>query len=234
VLWQSNSSFVIANNIFYEPRGAAIELNPCASKTNVVVRNNVSTAPQMLAGGSCRGVSLVNNDTSTDPRLADPEQGSFQLRATSPAIDVADVSFSVLLDHNGTARPQGGGFDVGAFEFIDPSTVPPVVSITSPAPGASVSGDVVISAKVSDTDLATVQFQINGEDIGPKGTSREHSITWNVDKFPNGLALITVIARDAAGNLGTTSLIVTVNHPDNPNEPGPPDSQSVPRVRGRR
>jgi hypothetical protein len=234
VLWQSNSSFTIANNIFYEPRGAAIELNPCSSKTNIVVRNNVSTAPRMLAGGSCRGVTLTNNDTSTDPRLVDPEEGSFQLSATSPAIDIADVSVSALLDHNGTPRPQGGGFDVGAFEFIDPLTVPPMVSISSPAPGANVSGDIVISAKVSDTDLAAVRFQVNGEDIGPEGATSEHSVTWNVDDLPNGLALITAIARDAAGNLGTTSLIVTVNHPSSPGEPSPPDSQSVPRVRGRR
>jgi hypothetical protein len=234
VLWNSNRNFVIANNIFYQPRGAAIDLTPCAGKTNIVVRNNINTASRMLSE-SCRAISVANNDTSTDPRLVDPEQGSFQLHESSPAIDVAEVSFSALLDHNGTPRPQGGGFDVGAFEFIDPSTVAPVVAIISPAPGASVAGDLLITAKVTDTDAIAVQFQINGVDIGPEDTSGEYGIVWNLDAFPSGLAVITAIARDAAGNQGTTSLVVSIDHATSPNEPsGPPNPQSIPRVRGRR
>jgi hypothetical protein len=235
VLWNSNRNFVIANNIFYQPRNAAIQLTPCAGKTNVVVRNNISTAPQMLSSGTCNGISLSNNDTSTDPRLVDPELGSFQLRETSPAIDVADIAFSAVLDHNGTPRPQGGGFDIGAFEYADPSTLPPLVSITSPAPGESVSGDIVITAKVSDTDEIGVQFQINGVNIGAEDTSGEYQIVWNVDTLPGGLAVITAIARDAAGNRGETSLVVSIDRPYSPNEPsGPPEPQSIPRVRGRR
>ncbi len=242
VLWQTNDNIVIANNIFYEPRGAAIDLSPCAGKTNVVVRNNINTTSRMLSGGSCRGVSVGNNDTSTNPRLIGPEDGNFQLSSSSPAIDAADVSYSALVDHNGTPRPQGDGFDVGAFEYVDPSTVPPQVLITSPTPGASVSGDIVITAEVSDTDLLGVRFEINGQDIGDEEmasqsgeeTTSEFDIAWNIDDLPNGLAVITTIARDKAGNVGTTSLVVSVEHPSSPTEPsGPANTEMLPRVRGR-
>ncbi|MEX2301485.1 MAG: choice-of-anchor Q domain-containing protein [Bryobacterales bacterium] len=128
VLWEDNANIVIANNIFYEPRVAAVYLNPCSGKSGVVMRNNISTVDMMAASGgssSCSGVTLANNRLSTNPAMVNPAQFNFKLSATSPAINQADAAISPSLDHDGKPRPQNGGFDIGAFEF---GTAPTVIS----------------------------------------------------------------------------------------------------------
>jgi hypothetical protein len=121
VLWEGNSNFVIANNVFFQPDRAAIFLDPCGGKTNIVVRNNVSTGDMLYDDDSgrntCAGITLTNNKTVTDPRLADPGKLNFRLTSLSPAINLADGSVSPGIDQEGAARPQGGGYDSGAFEF---------------------------------------------------------------------------------------------------------------------
>ena len=47
VLWDPNSNFTIANNIFYQPKTAAIALTPCSGKVNIVVRDNISTGDML-------------------------------------------------------------------------------------------------------------------------------------------------------------------------------------------
>ena len=122
VLWDANENFTIANNIFYQPKTAAIALNPCKGKTNIIVRNNISTGDMLYdddtSRNTCAAVSLTNNRTFTEPRLASPEKLDFHLTAASPAINQADASVSPKMDQEGKARPQGDGFDMGAFEFV--------------------------------------------------------------------------------------------------------------------
>ena len=53
--------------------------------------------------------------------LVEPEDGSpayFPLLAGSRAIDAADDDYCPETDQIGTARPQGGGCDIGAFEYV--------------------------------------------------------------------------------------------------------------------
>jgi len=54
-----------------------------------------------------------------DPQFVDPATKNFHLKTTSPAIDKAMPSASLGTDHDfdGTARPQGTGPDIGAFEL---------------------------------------------------------------------------------------------------------------------
>jgi len=54
--------------------------------------------------------------------LVEPEDGSpayFPLLAGSRAIDAADDDYCPATDQIGTVRPQGGGCDIGAIEYVD-------------------------------------------------------------------------------------------------------------------
>jgi hypothetical protein len=62
-------------------------------------------------GGPFDGVIVM------DPELVDPANGDYHLMTGSPAIDAADTSIPDDHDYDGTARPQGAGPDIGAFEF---------------------------------------------------------------------------------------------------------------------
>jgi len=73
-----------------------------------------------------------NQPISADPQFVDPPAGDFRVRASSPAIDrgSASVKDVVANDFDGVPRPQGTGYDVGAFEF--PRSAPPQFKEASP------------------------------------------------------------------------------------------------------
>src|SRR5262249_39028457 len=68
-----------------------------------------------------RGVSYSEsgNIPDADPLFADAAAGDFRPVAGSPAIDMGlDLSADgVSSDIDGVPRPQGAGFDIGAFEY---------------------------------------------------------------------------------------------------------------------
>jgi hypothetical protein len=220
VLWEDNTNFTVANNIFHESAGAAIVLSPCANKTNVVIRNNVSTTDIAYdtdtGRNRCPQVQLSQNRVSNNLGMIDPERLNFRLGEGSPAIDIGDPTVSATVDYDGAPRPQGKGFDAGAFEFgggKDASA--PLVSISSPAAGETVSGEVTIAAEASDNvGVLGVQFLLNDENLGDEGTANGHTMSWDTTTVPNGMYVISVVARDAAGNVGTTVVTVVVENLD--------------------
>lgn len=82
-----------------------------------------------------------------------------------------------------------------------PDVVPPTVAVTSPSSGAALTGPVTVTANASDNqDVAEVQFQVDGQNIGAADTTTPYSTTWNTGQQTNGAHTVTAIARDAAGN----------------------------------
>jgi chitodextrinase len=90
-------------------------------------------------------------------------------------------------------------------------TTPPTVSLSAPANGATVSGTVTVSANASDNvGVASVQFQLDGANLGSLDTTAPYSISWNTANATNGSHSLRAIAKDAAGN-STTSASVSVS-----------------------
>src|SRR3989338_3129828 len=85
---------------------------------------------------------------------------------------------------------------------------PPIVSLTAPAGGATVSGTVTLSANASDpstgsgqvSGVAGVQFKVDGTNVGAEDTTSPYSIAWNSTTVGNGTHTLRAVARDAAGN----------------------------------
>ena len=46
-----------------------------------------------------------------------PSEGNYHLKSTSPAIDAGSADDAPSIDIEGTLRPQGAAWDVGAYEF---------------------------------------------------------------------------------------------------------------------
>jgi hypothetical protein len=91
-------------------------------------------------------------------------------------------------------------------------TVPPTVSLTAPAPNATLSGSTTFAATAADTGgsgLGGVQFQVDGINVGPADTTSPFSTTFNSAQLANGTHTITAYAWDGAHNV-TTSSAVTV------------------------
>jgi parallel beta-helix repeat protein len=71
---------------------------------------------------------LNSHDLRMDPKLTDPSVFNFQLQSTSPCRDAGTATAAPTTDFNGVSRPQGTGFDMGAYEFPVASSV---VSLTA-------------------------------------------------------------------------------------------------------
>ena len=78
------------------------------------------------------------------------------------------------------------------------------VVVTSPANNQTVSGTITISVSAAD-NVASVQFKLDGENLGPEETSSPYSLSWDTTGTANGSHLLTAVARDAAGNTTTSS-----------------------------
>ncbi len=82
-------------------------------------------------------------------------------------------------------------------------TQAPVATLTSPANLASgLIGTLTLSASATDNVAVTgMEFQVDGEQVGPAGSGSPHSVTVDSTRYASGQHIVRVRARDAAGNL---------------------------------
>ena len=139
---QSAQNTVVRNNIVIQ-RFQQIAIANLRG-TNTLIENNltfgVNTEVRQGPGGG--NATINNNLVNVDPRFVNINNYDFTLQAGSPAIDVGANLSEVAMDFAGNVRPQGSGFDLGAFEFGQsgvpqqppPQQPPPVVVTPLPAP----------------------------------------------------------------------------------------------------
>src|SRR5258705_583322 len=100
-----------------------------------------------------------------------------------------------------------------------------IVTITSPGSGSTVANTVPVSASVSivgSLTVASVQFKLDGANLGALDTSAPYSVSWNTTTKSNGSHTLTAVARDLLGVQFTSAPVtVTVN---NAHAPPPPDA----------
>ena len=136
-----------------------------------------------------------------------------------------DVTFRIINNTPGQFTPTasvnaffwGGSAGAAAAPPPPSDATPPIVSITSPSAGSTVSGTVAVTASATDTvGVTSVQFQLDANT--PQNStlsiaiSAPYTAQWNTTILPNGGHQITAVARDAAGNTATSSVTVIVNN----------------------
>jgi hypothetical protein len=104
----------------------------------------------------------------------------------------------------------GGGTCGGVYQ---PACPPPTVSVTAPAPGATVSGMVTITATATASaqyslTIASVQFFDGATSLGT-ATTAPYTVNWDTTKAANGSHTLTAKATDSM-NDSTTSAAVMV------------------------
>jgi hypothetical protein len=94
---------------------------------------------------------------------------------------------------------------------------PPTVAITAPAAGVTVTGTVTVTASASDSvGVAGVQFRLDGSPLGTEVTAAPYAVAWNTTTAAGGSHTLTAIARDAAGNIGTSAAVTVTVVNDTP------------------
>ncbi len=105
----------------------------------------------------------------------------------------------------------GGGLSCNVNVCAD--LTPPDVAITSPADGATLTGTVTFAAAAADAIGVTRLEFYDGSSLIGIATFTPASFSWNTATAANGGHTLTVKAYDAAGNVGSRSLAVTVDNP---------------------
>lgn len=90
--------------------------------------------------------------------------------------------------------------------------IAPTATITSPANGASVTGNVAVTANASDNiGVDRVEFLLDGALLGSDATA-PYALTWNSTTASNGAHALQARAVDLAGNVGSSPQVnVTVS-----------------------
>jgi hypothetical protein len=95
-------------------------------------------------------------------------------------------------------------------------TTPPTVSLTAPLVNSTLSGTMTISANATDNvGVASVQFLLDGADLGSEVTAAPYSVNWDTSIVAAGTHTLSAIAKDAAGNSATATAVTVTTFLDN-------------------
>ncbi|MEZ4271136.1 MAG: right-handed parallel beta-helix repeat-containing protein, partial [Myxococcota bacterium] len=127
------SDNIFANNTFYNNGSIKpnVDIFDNYSGQQNTFYNNLGSPRSSSSGILLNPASITkNNRFDIDPKFIAPKIGDFRLRETSEVIDAGLTLSEVKSDFLGVPRPQGKGYDIGAFEF---GGTPPVVVDPPPA-----------------------------------------------------------------------------------------------------
>ena len=174
-----------------------------------------SNAPNPPTGSSSSVATTAV--AASQPNIAGAVASSSNAAATSspcgtPGVLSCIPGTSVIQPINlGSGYTPGFG---GGGNSAPADTTAPTASLDAPADGATVSGSVALSATAADNvGVVSVQFQVDGANVGSAITSSPYSTTWDSTGVVDGSHTIDVVAKDAAGNTTTSaSITVTVDN----------------------
>ncbi|MDB5039194.1 MAG: hypothetical protein JWQ35_2722, partial [Bacteriovoracaceae bacterium] len=131
ILWMALNGVQIKNNIFFQNVKLAISSYD-AHGSGIAIDRNISFGNGLGNYDLARGGSDFIY-TATPPVISDPlfinNASDFHLQSASPAINAGIALTEVTTDLEGVSKPQGAGYDIGAYEFIPPTS--PTCNTTS-------------------------------------------------------------------------------------------------------
>jgi hypothetical protein len=151
-------------------------------------------------------VDMSKMSEAATARWFDPSSGAYVALPGSPLPNAGSRDFTPP-----ESNADGDGGWVLVLETEPVETEPPEVGLTAPAPDATVSGTISVSATADDNvRVVGVRFRVDDSNIGPEVQSPPYTLSWNTLGVANGPHVVKAIARDLAGNRAVDSLSITV------------------------
>jgi hypothetical protein len=101
-----------------------MQITGATARNNIVFNNVINSIYN--SGGT------VSNNLTTDPKFVNSAANNFYLQSTSPAIDAGMTLTAVPIDFSNIPRPEGAGYDIGAYEYQSTLGAPTNLQIVSP------------------------------------------------------------------------------------------------------
>ncbi len=128
----------ISGNSAIEDGGGIYCQDSSPSITNSILWNNLpdeiyvsgNSSPTIIYSDIQGGYDGTDN-IDADPLFVSNGQGNYYLQTGSPCIDQGTSAGAPSQDREGISRPQGMGTDMGAYEYLDPTSYTPRASFTA-------------------------------------------------------------------------------------------------------
>ena len=150
---------------------------------NLTIRNNIVDGNnryqiQIVNTGKITGLAvdhnLINGSTQyygTDyiegnPKFVNPVTANFHLQADSPAIDSGSSVGAPSNDFDGILRPQGAGYDIGAYEFGEAGATGTISGTVMDTTSEPIQGATVTANGYSTTTNSTGGYTITDVPVG--------------------------------------------------------------------
>ncbi|HAM37096.1 MAG TPA: hypothetical protein DCP85_14355, partial [Elusimicrobia bacterium] len=205
------------------------------SHKNVEYRNNIffspTSAPFRLTGAGLTGQTMDYNcyygksysgegshGMVADPKFVNAGTRDYHLRSDSPAINKGVALSYVDKDIEGKPRPQGSGYDIGAYEYgsaAPADTQAPTVSAFT-IPAAATSLTVPVTSLTATDNVAVTGYLLTESASAPAASATG----WSAGKPASftfasaGSKTLYAWAKDAAGNVSASrsaSVTITIN-----------------------
>ncbi|MEE9437416.1 MAG: FlgD immunoglobulin-like domain containing protein, partial [Saprospiraceae bacterium] len=133
-LYGAKDTRIVNNTVLPNPGGSKIAGPPWIGifphkdgrkSTGNVIRNNLTTATNLAGSGSINDHNVV--DANANAFCSDYDNYNFYPKFNftlngKTLLDVGSQELAPSFDFNGTLRPQGSGYDIGAYEITDSTT----------------------------------------------------------------------------------------------------------------
>lgn len=105
------------------------------------------------------------------------------------------------------------GFSGSGYSYGDTSDAAPSVWFATPTTNSAVSGSVTLAATSSGrVAISSVQFEVDGTDIGSAISSAPYTASWNSTSVSDGIHTLYTVSKNTAGTYATSSISITVGN----------------------
>jgi YVTN family beta-propeller protein len=208
-------SIYVSNTVTPPPAGVSLVV-PAA---NAVLSGTIQAI--VSAPSNSQLVQLLV-DGSAYTGLGNYGGGSFQSALNTNQLTNGPHQISAAVTDSSGARTTTTPITVTVSNGVTPPpSAPPTVSITAPAPNASVSGTITVSATATANGGATmsnVLFRVGASNIGGavSGPGPDYSVQLDTTILANGSYTLYAIATDSLNQSTTVAISVTVSNAATP------------------
>jgi len=191
-----SSNVNILNNIVYARTGEKVNDN--YRNSNVVYNYNLYYNGPVTVSGP--------NDITANPAFVNPAAGDFRIAAGSPALDSGTSQLAPATDLDGSVRPQGTGYDRGAYEGASDAGGADAVPPSAPSgltASARTSTSISLTWQPSTDNVGVTGYEVFKDGVPAASTTGTNAVIQGL--APNTQYRFAVRARDAAGNLSAFS-----------------------------
>src|SRR5262245_37532651 len=151
------------------------------SISSVAVANVTANSAQISWSTNVPGDSQIDYGPSSSYGSSTPLNTGM---VTAHSVSLQGLAASTQMHFRAKSRDASGNLASSADAVFTTGaaadTTPPTVAISTPSAGATVSGQVSVSATASDNvGVTSVQFLLDGANLGTPLSSAPYSVSWN-------------------------------------------------------